>query len=44
VRRTTDREPQAWPEPFGALAGEVPELGMDDVKAARRDALIGKKR
>ena len=33
-----------WPEPFGALAGTLPELEIDDIKAARSAALQGKAR
>jgi hypothetical protein len=33
-----------WPEPFGALAGTLPELEIDDIKAARLAALQGKTR
>jgi hypothetical protein len=33
-----------WPEPFGALAGALPELEIDDIKAARLTALQGKAR
>lgn len=31
-----------WPEPFGALAGTLPELEIEDVKAARSAVLQGK--
>jgi len=31
-----------WPEPFGALAGELPSIEIEDIKAARREALQGK--
>jgi hypothetical protein len=31
-----------WPEPFGALAGELPAIEIEDIKAARREALQGK--
>jgi hypothetical protein len=31
-----------WPEPFGALVGELPSIEIDDIKAARREALQGK--
>jgi hypothetical protein len=44
VRRAESPESQEWPDPFGALAGKVPEIGIDDIKAARRDALLGKSR
>jgi hypothetical protein len=32
----------AWPEPFGVLAGELPSIEIEDIKAARREALQGK--
>lgn len=35
---------RAWPEPFGALAGTLPELEIEDIKAARQGALSGKAR
>ncbi len=42
VRRTgTAAE---WPAPFGALADVLPALEIDDIKAARRDALQAKTR
>lgn len=31
----------AWPEPFGALAGRMPSIEVEDIKAARREALLG---
>jgi len=31
-----------WPEPFGVLAGELPAIEIEDIKAARREALQGK--
>lgn len=31
-----------WPEPFGALAGELPSIEIEDIKAARLEALQGK--
>jgi hypothetical protein len=31
-----------WPEPFGVLAGELPSIEIEDIKAARREALQGK--
>jgi hypothetical protein len=33
-----------WPRPFGALAGTLPELEIDDIKAARGATLQGKTR
>jgi hypothetical protein len=31
-----------WPEPFGALAGELSSIEIEDIKAVRREALQGK--
>lgn len=31
----------AWPEPFGALAGRMPSIEIEDITAARREALLG---
>jgi hypothetical protein len=28
-----------WPAPFGALAGRMPSIEIEDIKAARREAL-----
>ena len=42
VRRT--KTAGEWPAPFGALAGVLPALEIDDIKAARRDALQAKTR
>lgn len=39
VRRASSAS--AWPQPFGALAGELPPIEIEDIKAARRDALRG---
>jgi hypothetical protein len=39
-----DEEEREWPSPFGALAGTLPELEIDDIKAARRAALQSKTR
>jgi len=39
------RRPQPageWPEPFGALAGRMSSIEIEDIKAARREALQGK--
>ena len=33
-----------WPAPFGALAGRMPSIEIEDIKAARREALQGKTR
>jgi hypothetical protein len=41
VRRASSR-PGEWPEPFGALAGELPSIEIEDIKAARLEALQGK--
>ena len=30
-----------WPTPFGALAGQMPSIEIEDIKAARREALRG---
>lgn len=41
------RRPQhagEWPAPFGALAGRMPSIEIEDIKAARREALQGKTR
>lgn len=39
--RSPDTDPDEWPEPFGALAGRVPSIEIEDIKAARREALRG---
>ncbi len=44
VRRGHPTEEREWPEPFGALAGTLPELEIEDIKAARRAALQGRAR
>jgi hypothetical protein len=36
VHRSPTNGARDWPRPFGALAGTLPELEIDDVKAARR--------
>ena len=41
VRRTASGAGK-WPEPFGALAGELPSIEIEDIKAARREALQDK--
>jgi len=33
---------QDQPWPFGALAGKYPSVEIEDIKAARREALLGK--
>jgi len=42
VRRT--KTAGEWPAPFGVLADVLPALEIDDIKAARRDALQAKTR
>ncbi len=42
VHRARPSGEHQWPQPFGALAGTLPELEIDDIKAARRAALQGK--
>jgi len=32
-------ERHEWPRPFGALAGRLPSIEIEDIKAARREAL-----
>lgn len=44
VRRARSERPGDWPEPFGALAGRMPSIEIEDIKAARREALQGKTR
>jgi hypothetical protein len=44
VHRSPANGADSWPEPFGALAGALPELEIDDIKAARLTALQGKTR
>jgi hypothetical protein len=44
VRRGRPSGEREWPEPFGALAGTLPELEIGDIRAARRAALQGKAR
>jgi hypothetical protein len=41
-RDVESHEEREWPRPFGALTGTLPELEIDDIKAARRAALQGK--
>jgi hypothetical protein len=42
VRRARTESSGDWPEPFGVLAGVLPALEIDDIKAARREALQAK--
>jgi hypothetical protein len=42
VRRP--QPPGEWPAPFGALAGRMPTIEIEDIKAARREALQSKTR
>jgi hypothetical protein len=44
VHRSRADGAREWPEPFGALAGTLPELEIDHIKAARRAALQSKAR
>jgi excisionase family DNA binding protein len=39
--RSLDTDPDEWPEPFGALAGRMPSIEIEDIEAARREALRG---
>jgi hypothetical protein len=39
VRRVRSGPVGKWPEPFGALAGRMPSIEIEDIKAARREAL-----
>jgi hypothetical protein len=42
VRRAPSDRVNQWPERFGALAGELPSIELEDIRAARRGALQGK--
>jgi len=42
VRRAPSEHAGEWPAPFGALAGQLPPIEIEDIKAARREALQGK--
>lgn len=42
VRRPQPAPAGEWPAPFGALAGRMPSIEVEDIKAARREALQGK--
>jgi hypothetical protein len=44
VRRARSETAGEWPAPFGVLADVLPALEIDDIKAARREALQAKKR
>ena len=44
VRRARSERAGDWLEPFGALAGRMPSIEIEDIKAARREALQGKTR
>jgi len=44
VRRPQPAPTGEWPAPFGALAGRMPSIEIEDIKAARREALQGKTR
>lgn len=44
VRRPQPAPTCDWPPPFGALAGRMPSIEIEDIKAARREALQGKTR
>ena len=41
MARGTDKRAHREPWPFGALAGKYPSIEIEDIKAARREALIG---
>jgi hypothetical protein len=41
VRPVVSAAGREWPTPFGALAGKVPSIEIEDIKAARREALGG---
>lgn len=42
VHPVSDTNGQARPWPFGALAGKYPPFEIEEIKAARREALLGK--
>jgi len=44
VRRPQPAPTGDWPAPFGVLAGRMPSIEIEDIKAARREALQGKTR
>ena len=41
VRRAQPAPLSEWPAPFGALTGRMPSIEIEDIKAARREALRG---
>ena len=41
MARDTDKHARREPWPFGALAGKYPSIEIEDIKAARREALLG---
>jgi hypothetical protein len=41
ARDDTDKRAHREPWPFGALAGKYPPIDVEDIKAARREALLG---
>jgi hypothetical protein len=41
MARDTDKRAHRKPWPFGALAGRYPSIEIEDIKAARREALLG---
>ena len=42
VRPAPEPEDRQQPWPFGALAGKYPPFEIEEIKAARREALLGK--
>jgi hypothetical protein len=40
VRRARPETSGDWPAPFGALAGRMPSIEIEDINAARREALL----
>jgi hypothetical protein len=41
VRRAQPVPLSEWPAPFGALTRRMPSIEIEDIKAARREALLG---
>jgi hypothetical protein len=41
MAKDTDKPAHREPWPFGALAGKYPSIEIEDIKAARREALLG---
>jgi hypothetical protein len=39
IRRVRPALPGGWPTPFGAPAGRMPSIELEDIKAARSEAL-----